>query len=106
VAGSTGRVTFKTGSPEAETWTQLVSDALEEGTGLPVVDVGQRIGPSHAARAELTNLAARHAHTLRGRLKSADAIVTVNHAYRLSNHLRVGVVTAAHLRSPSGRDRG
>lgn len=105
VAGTTGRVAFKAGSPEAETWTQLVGDALGGGWGLPVIDLGQRIGPADAARAELTNLAARHAHTLRGRLKSADAIVTVNHAYRLSGHLRVGLVSAAHLRSPSGRDR-
>jgi hypothetical protein len=96
-----GRASFKTGSPEAETWTRLVADAIGGGLGLPVLDLGKRIGPADAERAELTNVAARHAHTLRGRLNSGDAIVTVNHAYRLSDGLRVGRVMPAHLRSPS-----
>lgn len=96
-----GRASFKAGSPEAETWTQLVADALAGGPGLPVLDVGKRIGPAEAERAELTNIAARHAHTLRGRLKSGEAIVTISHAYRLSDSLRVGRVAPAHLRSPS-----
>jgi hypothetical protein len=104
VAGSAGRVTFRAGSTEAATWTQLVSDAIAGGSGLPVLDVGRRIGPAEAERAELTNLAARHVHTLRGRLRSADAIVTVTHAYRLSDKLRVGRVRpASHLPSPSSR---
>lgn len=107
VAGSTGRVTFKTGSTEADTWTEIVRDALADGSGLPVVDVGKRIGPADAERAELTNVAARHVHTLRNRLRSADAIATVNHAYRLSEKLRVGLVRpSAHLRSPSIRGLG
>jgi hypothetical protein len=92
VAGANGRVGFRTGSPEAATWTLLVDDALGTGDGLPVVDLGSRIGPPGAERAELTNLAARHIHTLRGRLRSADALVTANHAYRLSDELRVGSV--------------
>jgi hypothetical protein len=101
IGGAANRIALKTGSPEAETWTQLVADALGSGPGLPVLDVGKRIGPAGAERAELTNVAARHAHTLRGRLRSAEAIVTENHAYRLSDSLRVGRVTAALLRSPS-----
>jgi hypothetical protein len=101
VGGSTNRAGFKAGSPEADTWVQLVADALAGGPGVPVLDVGRRIGPADAERAELTNAAARHAHTLRGRLKSAEAIVTVNHAYRLSDTLRVGRVTPGRLRSPS-----
>src|SRR5262245_25431359 len=71
VAGSAGRVIFRHGSTEADTWKQLIDDALREGNGLAVVDVGARIGPAGAERAELTNLAARHIHTLRGRLRSA-----------------------------------
>ena len=53
-----------------------------DGDGLAVVDVGARLGPPDAERAELTNLAARHVHTLRGRLDDAGAIVTAHHAYR------------------------
>jgi hypothetical protein len=99
VGGSGGRVTFRTASPEADTWKHLIDDALADGAGLAVVDVGGRIGPASAERAELTNLAARHIHTLRGRLRSADAIATVNHAYRLSEKLRVGSVRpSTHLR--------
>ncbi|HYN06638.1 MAG TPA: hypothetical protein VES67_04545 [Vicinamibacterales bacterium] len=99
VSGSAGRITFRTASPEADTWKHLLEDALAEGTGLPVVDVGSRIGPASAERAELTNLAARHFHTLRGRLRSADAIATVNHAYRLNDTLRVGSIRPSpHLR--------
>jgi hypothetical protein len=92
VEGSTGRVSFRAGSPEAATWELLVDDALGADTGLPVVDLGGRIGPPGAERAELTNLAARHVHTLRSRLRSGDAIVTANHAYRLGEQMRVGVV--------------
>ena len=92
VAGANGRITFRTASPEAATWEHLIGDALTNGAGLPVVDLGSRIGPANADRAELTNLAARHIHTLRGRLRAADALVTVNHAYRLSDQLRIGSV--------------
>jgi len=81
VAG--GRVAIKPGSHESATWRALVDDRLDGGDGLPVVGVGERIGPPKAERAELTNLAARHLHTLRSRLTDGDAIATVNHAYRL-----------------------
>jgi hypothetical protein len=102
VAGPTGRVSFRHGSTEADTWKQLIDDALREGNGLAVVDVGTRIGPAGAERAELTNLAARHIHTLRGRLRAADAIATVNHAYRLGDKIRLGSITASrHLLTPS-----
>jgi hypothetical protein len=86
------RLTFKAGSQEAVTWTELVEDRLEGGEGLPVVDVGTRIAPEGAGRAELTNLAARHIHGLRSRLKDGGAIVTAHHAYRLAEGVRVGVV--------------
>jgi hypothetical protein len=72
------------------TWLELVDDRLEGGEGLPVLDVGARIAPEGAGRAELTNLAARHIHGLRARLKDGGAIVTARHAYRLAEGLRVG----------------
>lgn len=50
--------------------------------------------PERARRAEITNLAARHIHDLRGRLRDGAAIVTTHHAYRLAENLRVGRVTA------------
>jgi len=90
-----GHVVLRTGSPEAETWVALVADRLDGGGGLPVIALGARIGPKDAERAELTNLAARHVHTLRSRLADPGAIVTANHAYRLSDSLRVGRVTRA-----------
>jgi hypothetical protein len=102
VAGSNGRVSFRHGSTEADTWKQLIDDALLDGNGLAVVDVGARIGPAGAERAELTNLAARHIHTLRGRLRAAEVIATANHAYRLGDKIRIGLVTTSrHLLAPS-----
>ena len=78
-----GRVALKPGSHESVTWRALIDDRLDDGAGLPVTGVGERIGPPMAERAELTNLAARHVHTLRNRLTDGDAIVTINHSYRL-----------------------
>ena len=76
---------------EATSWRALLTDRLERGDGLPVVGVGERIGPRGADRAEATNLAARHVHTLRSRLRDAGAIVTANHAYRLRDDLDVAI---------------
>ena len=67
-----------------------MTDRLHGGDGVPVIDVGTRIGPADAQRAELTNLAARHIYTLRGRLVDPDAIATGRHAYMLAPHLRIG----------------
>jgi hypothetical protein len=95
------RVSLRPGAHESRTWEALIEDRLRAGPGLPVAAVGARIGPADAERAELTNLAARHMHTLRGRLTDASAIVTVNHAYRLSDSVSTGVVsrtTSALLR--------
>jgi hypothetical protein len=86
------RLSFKAGSQEAVTWLELIEDRLKGGEGLPVVDVGARIAPEGAGRAEITNLAARHIHGLRSRLKDGGAIVTARHAYRLAEGLRVGRV--------------
>jgi hypothetical protein len=86
------RVSCKAGSQEAATWIELVEDRLRGGEGVPVLDVGRRIAPERAGRAELTNLAARHIHGLRARLWEGGAIVTAHHAYRLGEDVKVGRV--------------
>jgi hypothetical protein len=85
------RLHLRFGSPEAETWKLLAADRLAAGEGLPVVEVGERVAPPGALRAEATNAAARHLHLLRSRLEDPGAIVTARHAYRLRDGLRVGV---------------
>lgn len=90
--GDRRRVCFKPGSQEALTWVELVEDRLRGGEGVPVLEVGQRIAPDGAGRAEMTNLAARHIHGMRGRLKDGAAIVTAHHAYRLGDSLNIGKV--------------
>jgi hypothetical protein len=92
--GARRRLAFKAGSQEAITWVELVEDRLRSGDGVPVLKVGERIAPEGAGRAEITNLAARHIHGLRSRLKEGAAIVTAHHAYRLAEGLRVGKVAA------------
>ncbi len=85
------RLSLKPGAQEALTWSALLEDRLGAGPGLPVVAVGQRLAPPGAGRAEVTNLAARHLHTLRGRLQDPGGILTGDHAYRLSERLTVGI---------------
>lgn len=85
-------VTFRTGSQEAITWQALINDKLAAGGGVPVLEVGMRLADAGAERAEASNLAARHIHTLRARLSSPGSIVTANHAYRLDDRLTVGRV--------------
>jgi len=92
--GDRRRLVLKAGSQEGATWIALVADRLEGREGVPVVDVGTRIAPEGAGRAEITNLAARHVHGLRGRLADTAGIITAHHAYRLAEGLRVGRVTA------------
>jgi hypothetical protein len=93
LAGEPGRrIQLKEGQHEAATWRALVEDRLDGGGGLPVVEVGARLAPAGAGRAEITNVAARHLHHLRGRLADPAAILTVRHAYRLGEHLSVGCV--------------
>jgi hypothetical protein len=92
--GERKRVALRAGSQEAVTWSELIADRLTGGGGLPVLDVGTRLAPEGAGRAEITNLAARHIHGLRSRLQEGGAIVTANHAYRLADGLRVGQVVA------------
>jgi hypothetical protein len=105
----TSPVVFRAGSQEAATWQALVDDRFASGPGIPVIEVGQRIAAMDAERAEASNVAARHIHGLRARLVDSGAIVTVQHAYRLDDRLRVGRVrrrTSADLpRSPSSPPR-
>lgn len=86
----TRRVQLKPGSQEGLTWERLIEDRLEGGEGVPVIEVGERLAPEGALKAEVTNVAARHLHVLRGRLEDPAAIVTAQHAYRLRDGLRVG----------------
>lgn len=83
---------LRAGSAEVETWTQLIEDRLDQGGGLPVVDVGQRLVGSDAERAEQTNLAARHLHGLRARLRRESAIVTAHHRYAIAPDVAVAIV--------------
>jgi hypothetical protein len=85
------RLHLRSGSPEGETWKSLIADRLTAGEGLPVVEVGERLAPPGALRAEATNAAARHLHLLRSRLAEPGVIVTARHAYRLREGVRVGV---------------
>lgn len=87
-------VTFRSGSQESATWRQLIDDRVGGGPGLPTSDVGARLSEPGAERAEMSNLAARHVHTLRSRLVNTQAIVTAHHAYRLDPGLTVGFVRA------------
>jgi hypothetical protein len=91
------RVQLKAGSQEGRTWLALIEDCLDGGDGLPVQDVGERLAPEGALKAEITNVAARHLHLLRSRLEEPAAIVTAHHAYRLQDGLRVGVARRSHL---------
>src|SRR5438270_7445914 len=77
------RLAFKPGSQEAATWAALLGDRLAAGPGLPVLDVGSRLAPPDAGRPEFPHPAARHLHTLRGRLEDGAAIQTAHHSYRL-----------------------
>jgi hypothetical protein len=85
------RLQLKTGSQEGRTWLALIEDRLDDGEGLPVQEVGERLAPEGALKAEITNVAARHLHLLRSRLEDPAAIVTAHHAYRLKDGLRVGL---------------
>ena len=93
VGGDDGMASLRPGGHEAGTWAALINDRLAGGDGVPVVTLGARIGPHGAGRAELTNLAARHVHTMRARLVDENAIATVRHTYRLGPDLRVGLVS-------------
>ena len=94
--GKEGFPSFKRDSHEGTTWIQLMEDRLGPATGLPVVSIGGRLAPEGSLKAEQTNIAARHLHTLRSRLQGRHSIVTKDHAYHLDRQLRVGRVTRIH----------
>jgi hypothetical protein len=97
------RLSLRAANQEAITWNALVADRLAVGPGLAVLDVGRRVAPPDAGRAEITNAAARHLHGLRARLDDPAAIVTAGHRYRLSERLTVG---CARQIGPSGPAAG
>lgn len=76
---------------EATTWHELIQSRLSGSSGVSVQAVGQRVAPTGALRAEVTNAAARHIHSLRKRLVDSQNIVTVQGHYRLADHLKVGM---------------
>jgi hypothetical protein len=94
----TARLPLKAESHEAATWRRLIDDRLASvsgsagGQGVAVTEIGERLAPEGALKAEVTNAAARHLHVLRGRLADPSAIVTAGHAYRLAERLAVGIV--------------
>ena len=96
------RIAFKPGNQEAATWRSLLADRLAGGPGLPVLEIGRRLAPAGAGKPELTNVAARHLHVLRGRLGDPAAILTAHHTYRLAARLTVGLAGEAH---PAGQAR-
>lgn len=77
---------------EVATWHELVEAHFAAGPGVPVDQVGGRLAAEGALRAERTNTAARHLHTLRSRLADGNAIVTTSGHYALGRRLRVGRV--------------
>jgi hypothetical protein len=91
------RLALKAANQEAITWSALVADRMAGGPGLAVLDVGRRVAPVDAGRAEVTNAAARHLHALRARLDDPAAIVTAGHCYRLSERLTVGCAAPVHI---------
>ena len=92
IAKSDSEFSFAAESNEYKTWRLLIQDAIRSGDGVSTSEVGFRIAPSGAAKAESTNAAARHIHTLRKRLTDSRFIATVEGHYRLGSGLRVGLV--------------
>ncbi len=79
-------------SNEYQTWHTMIEDAIRGGPGIPTIEIGFRIAPNGAAKAEATNAAARHIHSLRKRLTDSRLIVTADGYYRIGNGLRIGLV--------------
>lgn len=85
-------VKLANGSSERETWLDLVRQRLKGEKGIEVVELGNRIIGTDSSKAESTNSAARHIHTLRKRLISSDMITTSDSRYSFQKHLTVGLV--------------
>jgi hypothetical protein len=89
------RVGLRAAPQEGRTWERLFAEAFHQGSGMLVLDVGQRLLGADSERAEQSNAAARHLHALRARLRDDSAILTADHAYRLNPRLLLGWVRAA-----------
>jgi hypothetical protein len=89
------RFALHTAPQEARTWERLFAAAFASEPGVAVLEVGGRLAGPDSARAEQSNAAARHVHTLRGRVIDETSIVTAQHAYRLNPRLRLGWVREA-----------
>ena len=87
-------VTLSADGNELETWLQLISSKLDGKSGVEVLSVGDRVAPNGALRAESTNAAARHIHSVRKRLANPQDITTVSGHYRLRDGLSVGLARA------------
>ncbi|MGH1340304.1 MAG: hypothetical protein ACRBN8_02040 [Nannocystales bacterium] len=87
-----GRVELSSTSHEATTWRALVEAHLSRTAGIPTHQLGERIAPEHALRAEQSNAASRHMHKLRTRLRDKGTVMTAQHCYRLAEHVRAGRV--------------
>ncbi len=87
-------VQLQVDSNEYESWKTLIESHLDGNEGVDVQTVGQRVAPAGALRAEVTNAAARHIHSLRKRLANPQSIVTIQGQYRLANELSVGIVSS------------
>ncbi len=86
------RIVVAADSNEQTTWQELIDARLKFAPGVEVQSVGVRVAPVGALRAETTNAAARHIHSIRKRLSTPQNIVTVAGHYRLRDGLSVGIV--------------
>ena len=93
--GIGGKGRLKPKGQEALSWEALFADRYHAGCGVPVSQIGERLAPDGALKAEISNAAARHIHTLRGRLKDGAGIVTDDGAYRLGRRLCLGRIRPA-----------
>ena len=87
-----GKKQLRPKTQEQISWKTLIDDYFDAGSGVPIDEVGQRLAAEDALRAERTNAAARHIHSLRARLSENDAILTENSAYSLNRELLIGRV--------------
>lgn len=87
-----GRVELPEDGHEAATWRALVEAHLSGDRGIPTQQLGARVAPEHALRAEQINAASRHVYRLRARLRDKDRLLNADHHYRLADDLCVGRV--------------
>lgn len=86
------RLELALGGQEALSWRALVEARMTRAMGVSTREIGERVAAELAAPAEQSNAAARHVYALRKRLRSADALITIEHHYALADELRVGWV--------------